>query len=161
MKTLISKTIVLIAAAGIFACQAKAQDVPGAVNARFTTDYGRGHLKSWKMRNDTCIASFKMDNRDYLAYYRPDGTWLRSERVIKHESTLPMNAQYTLKKGAYAAWNVDKLSLVRTPNSTMYLAYVDNHGGNKNETEGAGYAHDRILYFNSNGRLIKTERYSM
>lgn len=161
MKTLISKAAILIAATGMFAWQAKAQNVSHDARMRFTTDYSRAQLKNWKMRGDTCVADFKMDDRQYKAYYLNDGTWIRTDRTIRHEATLPANAQYILKKGSYASWNLDKMELVRTPNSTMYVAYVDNHGGNKNETEGAGYAHDRKLYFNPNGRLIRTERYSM
>src|ERR1700743_3767384 len=132
MKKLIASTIILIAATGIFATAALAQDVPQAVNMRFSNSYSRGHLKNWKMRGDTCVANFKMDDRNYMAYYLPDGTWVGKERNVKHESTLPANAQYTLKKGEYASWNVDKLALMQTPNSTLYKAYVDNHSGNKN-----------------------------
>ena len=161
MKTLISKAAILIAATGIFAIQANAQNVSHEASMRFTTDYSRAHLKNWKMRGDTCVASFKMDDRPYMAYYLSDGTWIKTEREIKHESTLPVSAQYTLKKGAYASWNLDKMELVRTPNTTLYVAYVDNHSGNPNQTEGAGYARDRKLYFNTNGRLVKTERFSM
>lgn len=135
--------------------QQTSSNIPQMVKSSFSGRYARANVKKWKVEKDTCITLFTFNKRKYTAYYTMDGNWVRTERTIKHKSSLPIAARSYLKNSKYASWYVDRLRKVQTPQQTMYVAHIDNHSGNPNQYEGAGSAADKWLYFDSSGKLIK------
>jgi hypothetical protein len=160
MKNLKVKTIVLIAAIGLISYSAMAQqtdkNVPPAVIKEFSAKYPGVQLKSWKAKDKAYIASFIMNNKVYEASYSGDGTWINTERNIRHISSLPFGAKSYLKTGSYASWHIDNMERVRTPMQNMYEVEVDNNSGNQMVYENAGSVEDKMLCFNDDGKLIKT-----
>ena len=155
MKNRIVKTIVLVSVMGLMSYSSMAQNKePLAVSNAFSARYPSAKLKDWKMKNDTCIAMFNMDKRHYKAYYMTDGTWVKTERNVKHMSTLPMQAQLYLKNSKYASWHVDNLAKVQTPMHNIYMVQLDNHSGNTSY-ENIGSDVTENLYFNGKGQLIR------
>jgi hypothetical protein len=157
MKTLIAKTIVLCSAIGLITCSAMAQSTqPMPVTNAFASRFPSAQVKEWKMRGDTSIAMFNMNNRHYKAYYTSDGTWLRTERNVKHLTTFPMMAQSYLKNSKFASWHIDNLAMVTTPRRSLYMVSLDNHSGNTSyESNGNDITQD--IYFTSSGRLVKAD----
>jgi hypothetical protein len=149
----------LIAALGLISYHAMAQKVndqiPQAVQSAFSTKYPQANLKNWKIKKDSCIASFIMDKRRYEASYSKNGNWLRVERNMRRTSSLPAEALLYLKKAIYASWHVDELEKVQTPSESLYLVQVDNNSGNQTAYENAGSVENKMLYFDESGKLIR------
>ena len=99
-----------------------------------------------------------MDKRHYKAYYMTDGTWVKTERNVKHLSTLPWQARVYLKNSKYASWHVDNLAKVQTPYHNMYMVELDNHSGTTSY-EGNGDNVTQDLFFNDNGHLVKADQH--
>ena len=160
MKNLKVKTIALIAAIGLISYSSMAQqigkDVPPAIVKEFSTKYPGVQLNSWKAKDNAYIASFIMNSKAYKASYSADGTWLNTERTIRHISSLPEGVKSYLKNGYFASWHIDNMERVRTPMQNMYEVEVDNNSGNQMVYENAGSVEDKMLCFNDNGKLIKT-----
>ena len=158
MKNQIVKTIVLVSVMGFMSHSSMAQSKESmTVSNAFSAKYPSAKLKEWKMKNDTCIAMFNMDKRHYQAYYTTDGTWIKTERNVKHLSTLPMPTQIYLKNSKYASWHIDNLAKVQTPMHNVYMVQLDNHSGNTSY-ENIGSDETENLYFNSKGDLVAANR---
>ena len=156
MKNLRIKAIAALAVGLIsYSAMAQTDNIPQPVTSAFNAKYPMAKAEHWKMKNDTCMAMFKMNSREYKACYLPDGTWISSERNIKHMATLPMRAQTFMKTSKYASWHVDDLEKMQTPMQTLYVVQIDNHSGNPTNYEDGSDA-SKMLYFNANGRLVKT-----
>jgi hypothetical protein len=158
MKRFIMK-ISLIAAIGLISFSAQAQNrthnVPQAVVTAFSATYPKAKLRHWRINKDTCIASFKWADRKYEAYYSKNGDWIRSEREIRHKTSLPEGAQLFLKSGRYASWHIDDLQNVSTPSHSLFLVSVDNNSGNPVSYSDNGSVENKMLYFDDRGKLIK------
>ena len=157
MKRLITR-ISFIAAIGLIWYSAQAQkgkdNVPPAVLAVFSATYPQADLKNWKINKDTCIATFKLANRKYEAFYLKNGDWIQSERNIRHKTTLPELAQLFLKTGKYASWHIDALQTIKMPSKSFFLVSIDNNSGNPVSYDG-GSVESKMLYFNDNGKLVR------
>jgi hypothetical protein len=157
MKNL-TKIAALFAAMGLISFNAMAQktkDVPQTVQTAFSTKYPLAHLKDWKIKKNDYLAFFSMNNKKYDASYSKNGSWLITERDIRHRNSLPSDVRAFLKTGTYASWYVDDMKRVRTPKQNVYQIMVDNHSGTPSEYEGMGGADNRTLYFGDNGKLLK------
>ena len=119
------------------------------------TKFPQVQMKKWKLRGDTCIATFKLAKRHYMAYFGNDGSWIRTDRNLEHFANLPMKAQTFLKTSKYASWHLDGFIKRQTPMQTMYVVRIDNHSGSPVEYENVGDADNNSLYFNSAGALVK------
>jgi hypothetical protein len=161
MKTIKIKTIALLMAMGIISMDAIAQknnvQAPQAVQTAFQNQYPLAALKNWKMKNNQYVATFKLSKRLWKADYTMDGTWVSSERNIRHMASLPYSVRTSLKHGKYASYYVDNMESMQMPAKNMYVLKVDNNGGNKSAYENAGSVDDETLYFSARGRLVKTE----
>jgi hypothetical protein len=160
MKTSGIKSAFLIAAMGMISVSAMAQknvQVPTAVNTAFANQYPQASLKTWNMSDGEYVAMFRYNKRDWKAFYSADGNWLSSERNIRHMATLPYSVRATLKQSKFAAYHVDHMARLQTPERNMYLLKVDNNGGQMTAYENAGSVDAETLYFSERGRLIKSE----
>jgi hypothetical protein len=160
MKTFIAKTIVLITVFGFISYSAMAQfskEIPQAAKTAFAAKYPQAELKKWKTDKDTAIAVYMQDGKKWEASFDKNGAWLRTERSIKHESSLPPEAMSYLKTSTYASWHIDDITKVNTPTVDMYRVYVDNHSGSPFSYESGGAAIDRVLSFDVNGKLVKVQ----
>jgi len=157
MKRLTVK-IILIAAIGLVSFKVMAQksknNVPQVVLTNFSANYPQVKLEHWKINKDTCIASFNWTHRKYQVFYSKAGGWLRSERIIRHKTSLPTEAQLFIKTGKYASWYIDELKSVKTPSESLFLVSIDNNNGNAVSYDDNGSVENKVLYFDASGKLV-------
>lgn len=151
--------IIFIAAIGLVSCSVQAQkradNVPQPVVTAFSATYPGAKLKNWKINKDTFIASFKLADKKYQAYYSKNGDWIQSEQKIRNKTSLPQGAQLFLKTGKYASWHIDNLQNVSSPSNSLFLVSIDNNSGNPVSYSDNGSVENKILYFDDSGKLIK------
>ncbi len=160
MKNLRIKVIVLVMVMGIISNNIMAQKgtglVPQAVLSAFSTNYSQAYLTNWKKSNDQFVASFTLNKEKCKAYYTKDGSWIKTETEMRSLANLPLEIRSSLKKGSYASYHVDRIEDVKMPSKNMYLLQVDNESGNMSAYENAGSVDDELLYYNDNGKLIRS-----
>ena len=109
------------------------------------------------MDNNRYIASFIMDKRTCEATYNSDGKWLNTETTYRHAyKHLSPEMRYALRNSHFASYHVDQVQNLRLPSTDMFLLTVDNNSGNLSAYENAGSVDMETLYFNHNGKLIKS-----
>ena len=129
-------------------------NVPQAVLTDFSANYPQARVKNWKINKDTCIASFKLADRKYEAFYSENGNWIRSERIMRHRKSLPEDAQLFLKTGKYASWHIDELQNIKMRSKSLFVVLIDNNSGNPVSYDG-GSVESKKLYFNVDGKLVR------
>jgi hypothetical protein len=157
MKTL--KTLILAAAMGMISYHTMAQKgngVPQPVIADFSSKYPGVQVKNWKTEKNQYVASFRMNRRQCRAFYAMNGDWLNTEVEMRHIKNLSPDIRAALRHSRYASYHIDEVKRLRTPNEEMYILEVDNNSGNKMIYDNVGSFDDQLLYFNHNGRLIKS-----
>ncbi len=155
------KTLSLLLSVTVFSFSVNAQqkitdDVPGKVLAAFSSKYPGAEVRNWKTGENTYSAKFKTGNKSHCAFYSPGGAWLKTETKVQWTWNLPGEVKNALKSGGYAAWYIDNMKRVETPQQNIYVVHVDN----ANVLPGADYLNfkdDYNLYYNANGKLVKKE----
>jgi hypothetical protein len=132
--------------------------IPQAVITAFSAKYPQAQVKKWKTNKTNYVAIFKLENEKYAAYWSKDGNWLKTENNINRPA-LPVEVQAYLKKGEYASWHIDDMKKVLTPDQNTYQLHIDNHSGSPLRYEDANTADDKLLSFDTNGKLIKVANY--
>ena len=127
-----------------------------AVLSAFSSKYSQAYLKSWQKTTDQFVASFTLNREKCKAYYTNGGNWVRTKTAMNSIASRPVNIRSSLKKGSYASYHVDQIEAVQMPSIQMYQLQVDNDSGNKSAYENAGLVNDKVLYYNDNGKLIRS-----
>ncbi|MBS1525073.1 MAG: PepSY-like domain-containing protein [Bacteroidetes bacterium] len=152
------KSIILIAAMGMISYSAMAQNhiaVPSSVTGDFALKYPGVEVNKWKMNNNEYVANFKMNGRECDAFYSKDGDWLSTQVVMKHLKNLSPDIKAAIRNSQYASYHIDGVKRMHTPNQEMFIIEVDNNSGNKMIYDNLGSYDDRLLYYTSDGRLVK------
>ena len=154
----ILKSIILVAAVGMIPYSAMAQTnttVPSSVTSDFARKYPGDEVKTWKIVDNQYVANFKMNERECEAYYSQDGSWLSTSVVMKHIKNLSPDVKAALSHSQYSSYHIDGAMRLHTPNQEMFIIEVDNNSGNKTVYDNVGSFDDRLLYYTSNGKLVK------
>jgi len=103
-----------------------AYSVPANLQTSFSTQYPNATNTTWSSYNASTVpidwelngwsamdstghlATFTMDNQQYLAWYNADGTWVGSTYSISDYAKLPA-AISTMIKNKYTGYNIDKV----------------------------------------------------
>ena len=139
--TLLACSLFLFAASGF----AQTNDAPATVQNSFKAKYGNVQVKDWDWEDDEEMyeAEFKMNGKEYEAYFTADGTWMKTKAELKKEE-LPAGVSSALNSGQYKAWNMGDRMEMDTPEGKMYKVKVEN----KDQT--------MYLKYDANGKLVET-----
>lgn len=99
---------------------------PTAVIAAFAARFPDTHVKQWMERKEGYIAAFRLDHKKSFAYYAGDGTWKATETPINWTWRLPSTVHQGWLKSDYAAWYVEKITKIVTPEQTLYTMLINN-----------------------------------
>jgi hypothetical protein len=99
---------------------------PTAVTAAFATRFPNTRVNQWLERKEGYIAAFRMDHKKSFAYYAADGTWKATETPVSWTWHLPATVHKGWLNSGYAAWYVEKITKIVTPEQTLYTLLVNN-----------------------------------
>jgi hypothetical protein len=99
---------------------------PPAVTAAFATRFPNTQVKQWMERKEGYIAAFRLDHKKSFAYYAADGTWKATETPVNWTWHLPAAVHKGWLNSDYAAWYVEKITKIVTPEQTLYTLLVNN-----------------------------------
>ncbi|MCK9339331.1 MAG: PepSY-like domain-containing protein [Bacteroidales bacterium] len=127
----------------------KPDDVPGSISQSFASEYPSAKLMSWSLENETYVASFKDDGSDGKAFFKNDGTWIKTTYDIP-KTEIPSNIMDYVTKN-YPNYEISVCNLQETPTvrTHYYLEVRFPEVGSKDTPS--------ILTFNYIGELLKRE----
>ena len=128
--------------------------VPDNVLKSFSKQYPQGSVRAWVVKNDTCIAEFKTYKSKNVAYYLPDGQWIKTETKIPWTKDLPMAVNMSWKYSDLASWYVATIKEVKYPDKDLYVMEVQQDCGPEGSIPGDCLDVYK-LYYESDGSLIK------
>jgi hypothetical protein len=99
---------------------------PSAVAAAFATRFPNTRVNQWMERKEGYIAAFRVDHKKSFAYYAADGTWKATETSVNWTWHLPATVHKGWLSSDYAAWYVEKITKIVTPEQTLYTLLVNN-----------------------------------
>jgi hypothetical protein len=157
MKNLLAAFASFILLQPISAQNTDNNKIPQAVKTSFSGKFPDGDLKKWEVRKEGYIARFKKDGKKQYAYYSAEGHWKGTESPIRWTRHLPDPVKTSWMNSGYAGWYVHNIKKIETPDQRLYVLHVNNTSlldGNKVDN----FKEDHLLYFNTEGELIKTDR---
>lgn len=94
--------------------------IPAAVVNAFNERYPKALRTKWEREGSQYEAEFILDNAKSEAFFRVDGTWLRTETEINLQTaTLPQAIKEYLSAN-YAGWSIDDADFIQTPADEYY-----------------------------------------
>ncbi|KAA9340584.1 PepSY-like domain-containing protein [Adhaeribacter soli] len=127
--------------------RAGGHQVPALVTSAFNTKYPNMKVTDWDWERDKGLyeAEFKMDGKEWEAYFTPEGAWEETETEI-HKNQLPAPVNKSLTAGPYSNWSMDDYTEMDTPEKGK-LYRVKAKDGNKK----------MYLTFDANGNMLETK----
>lgn len=129
---------------------------PPAVATAFATRFPNTPVKQWMERKAGYIAAFRLDHKKSFAYYAADGTWKGTETPVSWTWHLPAAVHKGWLNSDYAAWYVERMTKIVTPEQTLYTLRVNNtplldadHVWVDKET--------CLLFFSEKGELVRKD----
>jgi hypothetical protein len=159
LKSNIAWVIVVIIFCTSSASAQNNNKVPAEITAAFTVKYPKGEVKKWVVTNNQFTAKAKEAGQVFYATFNKNSQWLQTTSAISWSWKLPADVNGALKQSKYAAWRVDKLKKVETPNGDFYQVLVDNLFLQP-DADHAAFADNYILEFKPNGELFNTKSIS-
>jgi uncharacterized protein YjiK/uncharacterized membrane protein YkoI len=132
----------LACAVGISACDSiwTRTDLPDAVKVRFTETYPTAAKIDWDVEQDNYEAEFEVSGRERTALFSAEGTLLRYTEEIE-EQYLPDAALEEIRAN-FEQYKLDEVHRVQENKNTFYEVELEQND------------QDRVLLFDSNGRLL-------
>lgn len=100
-------------------------DVPALVQAAFTQKYATASVHEWERKGEFFVAEFRNDFRETEAWFRPDGTWVRTE--TDYTAALPEAVQTYLDEH-YAGYSTDDVDWVETTTADYFDIELEKRG---------------------------------
>jgi hypothetical protein len=127
----------------------KTDDVPGDVSQSFTSEYPSAKISSWILEDNQYVANFKDDGSIGKAYFKNDGTWLKTTYDIP-TSEIPLSISKYVTEN-YPNYEISVCNLREMPkvNTHYYLEVRFPEVGGKDAPS--------ILTFDYVGNLTKRE----
>ena len=127
----------------------KTDDVPGDVTQSFLSEYPSAKISSWVLEGDQYVANFKDDGSVGKAYFKNDGTWIRSTYDIP-TSEIPLSISKYVTDN-YPNYEISVCHLRELPktNTHYYLEVRFPEVGGKDLPS--------VLTFDYAGNLMKRE----
>jgi len=146
--------IVLIMMLGIMEYEPVKGQVTDQVLSSFKQQYPQESAWKWIVRNDTSIAEFKMDKSKKMAYYLPNGVWVKTETKIPWTKDLPVPVDKSWKESDLSSYYVSMIKDVKYPDKEMYVMKVQEDCGPDGSIPGDCLDIYK-LYYNPDGSLVK------
>jgi hypothetical protein len=131
-------------------------NVPQPVTQAFANRFPAAQLRKWEGSSEGYIASFSQNGNRSLAYYTPNGDWIKTELFIRHKKNLPDEIRQGFRQSAYSNWIVDKILETQSnagPTVTMEVRRIYNFTENQWEV--------CRLHFSMEGKLMEEEKLSL
>jgi hypothetical protein len=157
MKKLLAIIAVLIVSNEIMAQKIEHKDLPKHITKAFSEKFPNGEHAKWASHHDGYQVKFKQDQKQYTAYYTPDGQWKGTESPIKWTKNLPDKVKDGWAKSGHYDWYVHGIGQLQTPGGEQYVLRVNNSPLlDANHID--AHQEFRVLYFMADGTLVKTDR---
>jgi len=139
----------------IIECDAGIRNAPDKIEKTFNQQYPQSKLKKWENKNNTWIADFAQGKRKNMAYYSPDGQWIKTETKIPWTKDLPVQVDNSWKYSVFASWYVAGIKEVKYPDKPdRYVVKVqENYGPDGSNPDDCEDVYK--LYFSPDGKLIQ------
>jgi hypothetical protein len=118
----------------------KTPRIPAAVHKSFSHQYHH--------------ATFKADRWRQVAYYTPDGAWLKTATQIPWSRNLPVCVKRSLTCSRFAFWKIDGITMVESPDNKYYTVAVYQDTAPEGAIPG-DWVDKYVLYFSSEGILVR------
>ncbi|WMJ73405.1 hypothetical protein RCC89_09545 [Cytophagaceae bacterium ABcell3] len=104
-------------------------DIPEEVEQAFVEKYGSIQVSKWRYRKyeDHYVAEFKYSKDKHRAYYKPDGEWFRTEKLLRR-SKLPKDVWFSFQRTDYFRWEVYEFLECYTPTDFFYVLVLQEPG---------------------------------
>lgn len=103
------------------------QNAPKAVNATFTKMFAAAQNVYWSQTDGNWDAEFTIEDVDYYATFKADGTWLETKHQID-ELDVPKLLIKALAK-TVKSFDIEMIELSKNKNGTSYHFTVENDEG--------------------------------
>lgn len=147
MKTKIQfLAMLLIATIAFMACD-KDDDitsVPVEISQAFNNKYPHATNVEWERKGNYYVADFRMDGKDFDAWFEDDGNWVMTEMDITWNN-LPETVQTSFNASEYASWRIEDVDLLEYPLTPM--EYVIEVEQGEKEVQ---------LFYSETGNLLRT-----
>lgn len=123
------------------------KEVPAKVKDAFNAKYPNTKVIDWDWEEDKNMyeAEFKMDGREWEAYFAPDGAWEYTKTDIT-KSKLPAAVSSAVASGEYGSWNMEDFKEMDTPAyGKVYKMKVEKG------------REELFLMFDGNGKMVEQE----
>jgi len=150
------KTIILTLGLIATVCVCKAQ-APADVLNSFAALYPDTHVKSWAQQGvDLWVVTFKDkdDKTKDMAYFKKNGTWVKTETKIPIVGDLPNTVAKSWKRTDYSDWMVADIKEVKYPGKVLFVMNVED-GCETNVYAMPVCQESYNLYFTRSGELLK------
>ncbi len=129
----------------IYAYQAStSKDTDPSVKAIFKKMFPKAKFIEWERDNNELVnVEFKQDNHQMQAWFKLDGTWVKTEKNLRKKE-LPQAIQNYLNKN-YPRLRIDDIEWIETPTECYYIVELDR----------SRQQSDIHLKFSEKGQLIK------
>lgn len=104
---------------------------PKKVEKAFRNMYPEASKAEWELKRDVYVAEFKMDGKEVEAWFRADGTWMRSKTDISAKE-VPEIVKKAVKD-AYPGWKADDFEIVRDDRDNEFYSVEIEKEGEKDQ----------------------------
>ena len=129
-------------------------NIPNAVISAFTTKYPAAKIKKWKEANGSFTAEAKDRGQKFYATFDQSGNWLSTASKIRWSWNLPSNIQASLHNSKYAAWKIDGIKKVDSPNEALYQVCVDDQFLHRDNAHSIAFTHNMVLNIKPGGEIV-------
>ena len=131
--------------------------IPQNILASFSSRYPNTKVKKWRSLKGVFVAKFLLDGKKCMAYYSPEGDWIKTESKIKWTWDLPVQVKTGWKKCEYNRWYVESIKIIETREQPLYEMQVNN-GTTLDADHYSNFIEKYLLYFTGAGELIRKEK---
>jgi len=119
-------------------------NLPETVTTAIAAKYPQAQIGHWNYNanNKWYEVSFKFEDKKFESYYTQEGSWVRTERIIK-KLALPQAIITSLQASEHAGWEIRKAEEHQTPKYD-YLYEVEVRSGKQ----------EIYLYFLPDGKQV-------
>jgi hypothetical protein len=111
--------------------------MPSNIDAAFQQKYPGYKAKSWVNKENQYFIKFIQKRQPATAVFSSEGTWIKTETVIKSTRQLTDSIRNAFNKSNYSSWYIVKITRCETPDTPIFYRFTVN---NSNQLDGDHYA---------------------
>ena len=154
MKKFTVQVVLTLLLIHTIAAQAKNMVVlPTMVKNAFLKKYPDANIKTWHLKNNVYDVKYAENKRNHIAYFSPDGNWIKSETRFHFTYSLPSEVKKGLKGTSFGSWYFEKIKEVDSTNNHYFVFLADSYAPTPNND--LDFFKQYYLYFSPEGKLLK------